>query len=63
MEITNLDNPIDDELIAELRDLTDRVEGLLDRVRTDRFPSLNKFDLGDLPYRITLLDESAGFLN
>lgn len=63
METTNLDHPNDDELIAELRDLTNRIEGLLDRVRTNGFPPVDEFELSDFSYPSTFVDESAGFLN
>ena len=63
MEITNLDNPIDDELMIELRDLTRQVDGLLDRVQADRRPIVHEIELSDLRCLDTFIEAPADLLN
>ncbi len=63
MEITNLENPIDDELMTELRDLSFRMEGLLDGVRTNRFTSVQELDLSDFRCLDTLIEAPADLIN
>ena len=63
MEITNLENPIDDELMTELRDLTFQMEGLLDGVRTSRFLSDHAVESSDFHFIDTLIEAPADLLN
>lgn len=63
MEITNLENPIDDELMTELRDLTIRMEGLLNGVRTNRFPFVPEIELDGFRCLDILIEAPIDLLN
>ena len=63
METTNLDHPFDDEAMAELRDLTHRVEVLLDRVQASVVPSVREIGVEDFHRPTSLILEAIDFLN
>jgi hypothetical protein len=63
MEITNLENPIDDELMTELRDLAHKVEGLLDRVDPGRITSVCEVEPSEFRCLGVLIEGTADFLN
>ena len=68
METTNLDHSTDEELIAELRGLVLRVEGLLGQVRQVQLPPLRgaddpQPDLAEMPARVCFLDADSYFVN